>query len=50
MNDCPFCGGSDLHLSSNGYDNAYVECSTCGAQGPSHETNEAAIKEWNHRS
>lgn len=47
---CPFCGCHDVYETSNGTLSMYVECTDCGAQGPSSETPAKAIKAWNRRA
>jgi hypothetical protein len=49
---CPFCGGSDLNSSSNGDGNEWLNCETCGAEGPMARTKcgEDPTALWNTRA
>lgn len=47
---CPFCGSIDQDTSSNGYENHFVVCNNCGAEGPSRTSEEDAITAWFTRS
>lgn len=44
---CPFCGSEELYA-DNGFLKKYVFCRNCHAYGPSGETEEEAIRLWNH--
>jgi Lar family restriction alleviation protein len=45
---CPFCGMTDLEISSNGEENYWVFCLDCGAEGPT--ANEHKVWDvWNTR-
>ncbi len=46
---CPFCGSTELTLSSNGMDSRFVECDTCGTSGPAMPTDPEAETAWNTR-
>jgi Lar family restriction alleviation protein len=45
---CPFCGKTELEVSSNGEDNYWVMCNTCGAEGPTAKENKVWMH-WNYR-
>lgn len=44
---CPFCRSPDTHESSNGTEDLFIVCNTCGGCGPSAPTSEAAVAQWN---
>lgn len=49
-NACPFCGSEKARLNWGGFNTyAYVECQTCGAQGPPNGTDSGAVRVWNMR-
>ena len=45
---CPFCGMTDLLVTSNGEDNYWVMCNQCGAEGPT-AIESRVWKVWNVR-
>ena len=45
---CPFCGGESRVNRNPGYSHIVV-CNTCNARGPSSETWQEAIENWNRR-
>ena len=47
LKPCPFCGSEELYA-DNGFLKKYVFCRNCHAYGPSGETEEEAIRLWNH--
>jgi len=49
LKPCPFCGGSDFLMLSNGIDSEFVVCETCGAEGPPSESPNGAVGLWNTR-
>ena len=46
---CSFCGGTEVGLASGppSYDERFVMCNECKAQGPKADTDEEAIEKWN---
>lgn len=50
LKPCPFCGGTDLHLSGIEQIFIGVSCNTCDCEGPSQKTKRGAIKTWNTRA
>lgn len=46
---CPFCGGRDTYLHDM-VRAPHVECRTCGAFGPSGETDSEGVHLWNRRN
>lgn len=50
---CPFCGGTEIHIDDNGYEE-WLQCVGCNAAGPYTEDDAEAgvsLKEaWNRRS
>lgn len=51
---CPFCASEDVHVNSTMDDGdsesyRYVECGSCGAQGPFVQGENEAVKRWNER-
>ena len=48
---CPFCKAPQayLHLRKSVRD-IQVRCGKCGAEGPSAQTDEAAVEKWNTRA
>jgi Lar family restriction alleviation protein len=49
LKPCPFCGERDLIPTSNGFENFYIFCNQCGAEGPSGTTEKTAADVWNER-
>lgn len=47
---CPFCGGMQTAISSNGVENFFVSCMGCGVEGPAGSTPESANNLWLRRS
>ncbi len=45
INDCPFCRQGDARIA--GGNSYWVNCDSCGADGPIHKDENAAIKSWN---
>lgn len=45
---CPFCRSTDLSV-AGGLNMHYVDCNTCGAQGPTGSTEDTAVAAWNDR-
>jgi len=50
LKKCPFCGEKE-EIYQDRYRGGYwnVHCLMCGASGPNHKTEVAAIKAWNGR-
>lgn len=46
---CPFCGGDNVEIGSDGDDMSMVTCH-CGARGPASDRDKEAIDGWNTRS
>jgi Lar family restriction alleviation protein len=49
LKDCPFCGGTDTEVLSDGFD-FFGHCNYCASQGPNEEKRHQAIEAWNFRS
>lgn len=47
---CPFCGGNRLTMNDSGYDDWFLVCDDCGADGPTAVTRYNAKYLWNDRS
>lgn len=48
---CPFdCGGHLAIISQYGGRHFFVQCDSCGACGPTFETEEGAVERWNRRA
>jgi len=49
LKGCPFheSDGSRVFFNSNGVASVFVECSECGASGPTSDTEEGASDAWN---
>lgn len=50
LGPCPFCGAGVSEVEElEGLDFWYVECPTCGADGPKGQTKAEAVRLWNAR-
>lgn len=47
---CPFCGGDVIHRWNTDETNEWLQCDTCGANGPEREDYELALAAWNRRA
>jgi Lar family restriction alleviation protein len=53
LKPCPFCGNTKPEMDWNvniGVKDYNVECEHCGAKGPEHEVEKAAVEAWNTRA
>ncbi len=54
MEHCPFCGGQAVQVREQEFDDVatgwrYVDCLTCGAQGPRRQSGAEARLVWDRR-
>lgn len=47
LNDCPFCGSSEVGVVKEHHRHKYVYCRNCGATGPVNTKQSEAEKAWN---
>lgn len=50
LEPCPFCGADEASVEVIDYHFYGVQCYCCKATGPTEETKEEAIAEWNRRA
>jgi Lar family restriction alleviation protein len=50
VESCPFCGEEQDLKITKGVDSYWVECNSCGADGPLRDLPNEAIEIWNKRS
>jgi hypothetical protein len=46
---CPFCRQRDLHVAHNEAGDAFINCLSCEAEGPTAPDKEGAWRVWNDR-
>ena len=49
LKPCPFCRWDDIEIDGNGDGKFWAVCNDCHAEGPVKDSEEEAVKYWNHR-